>query len=104
VIEQLNGVPIQQAKILLHARIEENAAKDDWNLCLWCERIAVDVPTEKGPSAMETWWLQSGRSSEEYRQRLKSDRKISEKILEDLENIAYPVKENLKFLSLANKL
>ena len=104
VIDQLDGVPIQQANIILHAKLEENTAKKDYNLCLWCEKIKTKAPTERGVSAMEGWWLQSGRSEEEYRQRLKESRPLNGKILEDLDAIGYPVKENRRFLEVANKL
>ena len=104
VIDQLDGVPIQQANIILHAKLEENTAKKDYNLCLWCEKIKTAAPTEKGVSAMEGWWIQSGRTSEEYRQRLKESRPLNGKILEDLDLIGYPVKENRRFLEVANKL
>ena len=104
VIDQLDGVPIQQANIILHAKLEENTAKKDYNLCLWCEKIKTAAPTEKGVSAMEGWWIQSGRTSEEYRQRLKESRPLNGKILEDLDAIGYPAKENRRFLEVANKL
>ena len=104
VIEQLDGVPIQQPHIILHAKLEENAAKDDYNLCLWCERIKEKAPTEKGEGAMLQWWLMSGRSEDEYRQRLKAYRPICPKVKEDLADCGYPVKQNLRFLEIANKL
>jgi hypothetical protein len=50
------------------------------------------------------WWLQSGRSEEEYRERLKGFRSLNGKILEDLDLIGYPVKENRRFLEVANQL
>ena len=104
VIDQLDGVPIQREDIILHAKLEENSAKNDYNLCLWCERIKKKSQDEKKESATLAWWLQSGRSEEEYRERLKGFRPLNGKILEDLDLIGYPVKENRRFLEVANKL
>lgn len=104
VIDQLDGVPIQQKNLILHAKLEENTAKKDYNLCLWCEKIRIDAPTEKGEGATLLWWRMSGRSDEEYRSRLKANRKIGEKVFEDLELCGYPVQKNRRFLEIANKL
>ena len=105
VIDQLTGVPIQQPNIILHAKLEENASGDDYNLCLWCERQKKPKSTEeKGEAATLSWWRLSGRSDEEYRQRLKADRKICTKVFEDLDECGYPVQKNRRFLEIANKL
>lgn len=104
VIDQLDGVPIQQQNIILHAKLEENTARKDYNLCLWCERIKEKAPAEKGEGAMLQWWLMSGRSEDEYRQRLKAYRPICPKVFEDLADCGYPAQKNRRYLEIANKL